>query len=77
MVWMKTLLLQTRANNQGNQNEGQVPDTIIVDLKIFQLLIETRKATCFKYLQVNCCKINQVNIKMPCGCLGKGIQKKV
>ena len=40
---MKTLLLQTRAVNQGNQNEGRVPGAIITDLEIFPLLIGQEK----------------------------------
>ena len=48
------------ADNHGNQNEGQVTDTIIAGFEIFQLLIETRKATGLKFLQVNCWQIKQV-----------------
>ena len=34
--------------NQGNQSEGQISDTIIAGVEIFQLLTETRKATDLK-----------------------------
>ena len=39
---------------------NQIPDVIIADFEIFQLLIETRKATGLKSLRVNCWEINQV-----------------
>ena len=35
MVYTKTLLFQTRTDNQGNKNEGQVRDTTIAGLKSF------------------------------------------
>ena len=57
---MKTLLLQTRAVNEGNQNKGQVPGAIIADLEIFPLLIGARKATSFKSQWLNCLEINQL-----------------
>ena len=60
MVWTKTLLLQTRVDNHENQKELQILDIIIAGFEIFYFLIETRKATGFKSLQVNCWEINQV-----------------
>ena len=48
---------------QGIQNEGQVSDTVTASFEIFQLLIETRKATGFKFLRENCWEINQVTSK--------------
>ena len=54
----ETLLLQTKADNQGIQNEGQIAGTITAGFKIFQLLDETIKATDFKGLHVNCWEIN-------------------
>ena len=59
----KTLLLHTRDDNQGNQNEGHAPDTIIAGFEIFQSLIETRKASGIKFLRVNCWEINHVTSK--------------
>ena len=38
----------SQINNQGKQNEGQVPDTIIADFEIFQFLTEARQSTGFK-----------------------------
>ena len=52
-----------RADNQGNQNEGQAYDTIITFFVNFQLLIETRKATSFTSLQVKYKEVNQVPSK--------------
>ena len=59
----KTLLLHTRDDNQGNQNEGHAPDTIIAGFEIFQSLIKTRKASGIKFLRVNCWEINHVTSK--------------
>ena len=44
---MEILLLQTRADNHGNQSES-------CWYEIFNLLIETIKATGFASLQLNC-----------------------
>ena len=55
--------MQIRADNQGNQNEGQAYDTIITFFENFQLLIETRKATSFTSLQVKYKEVNQVPSK--------------
>ena len=52
----KTLLLQTSAGNQGNQNED-------CWLEIFHLSIKRRKATGFMSLWVNHWKFNQVTTK--------------
>ena len=46
---MKTLLLKIKANNQGNQNEGQASDTF-ADFKICHILIEIIKAIGFNSL---------------------------
>lgn len=68
--------MQTRANNQGHQNEGLVPDTITAGFKIFQLLIKTSKATSIKFLQVNFWKINQVILKCPNHFIDKTYKKQ-
>ena len=52
----KTLLLQTRTDNQANQNEGRW-------LEIFHPLIRTRKATGSTSVQVICQEIKQVTPK--------------
>ena len=54
ILWCEQKLpLQTRADNQGNQNEG-------CWLEVFHLLIETKKSTGFTSLRVNCREIIQV-----------------
>ena len=76
MVLSETLPLQTMADNQGNQNKRQTPETIIAGFEIFQLLTETRKATGFKSLRVNYWKINQLTSKCQMELLEK-ISRKV
>ena len=69
--------MQSRADNQENQNEGQVSDTTIASFKIFHFLIETRKAAGFKSLQVNCWEIDQVALKYQIVFFDKTCKKKV
>ena len=76
MVWAKTVLLQARANNQGNQNEGQTPNKIIAGFDIFQLLIETKS----HWLHASASKLPgdySGYIKMQNGFFGQGLEKKV
>ena len=69
--------MQSRADNQENQNERQVSDKTIAGFKIFHFLIETRKATGFKSLQVNCREIDQVTLKYQIIFFDKTCKKKV
>ena len=66
-LWFKTNKKTWEAvnvdNQEGHQNEGQVADIIIAGFKIFQLLIETKNASAFKFLRVNCWEINQLTSK--------------
>ena len=71
---MKTLQLQTRADIQGNQNQVQACATKIAGFDILQLLIEKRKSTGFKSLQVNCWEINQVKSKCQMDTLDKSCE---
>ena len=64
------------ADNQGNQNKRQTPDTIIGGFETFQLLTETRKVTVFKSLRVNYWEINQLTSKCQMELLEK-ISRKV
>ena len=71
---MKTLQLQTRADIQGNQNQVQACATKIAGFDILQLLIEKRKSTGFKSVQVNCWEINQVKSKCQMDTLDKSCE---
>lgn len=66
-LWFKTNRKMWEAvnvdNQEGHQNEGQVADIIIAGFKILQLLIETKNASAFKFLRVNCWEINQLTSK--------------
>ena len=55
-VLMKTLLLQTRVDNQENQNEGEVPDKKIVGFE---------KSKKNHWLQASAIKLLGVNNKTP------------
>ena len=57
--------MQTKADNQGNQNEG-----------CFYLLIETKKANGFRSLRVNCHEIYQVTPKCQIDFFGKTFRQR-
>ena len=64
---MKTLLLQTRVDNQENRNEGEVPDKKIVGFE---------KSKKNYWLQASAIKLLGVNNKTPNAFLDKACKKK-
>ena len=62
--------MQNRADNQGNQNEGQDSDTIVLASR------EARKATGFKSQRVSCFEFYQTTSKCQVDFLEKTCKKK-